>query len=159
MILVLLGTQNNSFSRLLEQIEKCIKTYIIKEKVVVQAGATNFESKKMEIFDYRPKEEIQELIQEASFVITHGGVGSITNCLKKNKKVIAVPRVKKFNEHVNDHQIQIVKDFDDKGYIKGVFELEDLPKVIKNIAAFKPKSFESGNSKILKLISDFIDNN
>ena len=159
MILVLLGTQNNSFSRLLEQIEKCIKTYIIKEKVVVQAGATNFESKKMEIFDYRPKEEIQELIQEASFVITHGGVGSIITGLQNNKKVIVAPRLAKYDEHMNDHQLQITENFSKAGYILPVFELENLPKAIKNIAAFKPKPFESGNSKILKLVSDFIDDN
>ena len=40
MILVLLGTQKNSFNRLLEEIEKCIDNNIIKEEVVVQAGYT-----------------------------------------------------------------------------------------------------------------------
>ena len=38
MILVMLGTQNNSFHRLLEEVEKCINHGIINEEVVVQAG-------------------------------------------------------------------------------------------------------------------------
>ncbi len=38
MVLVMLGTQNNSFHRLLEEVEKCINDGIINEEVVVQAG-------------------------------------------------------------------------------------------------------------------------
>ena len=45
MILVTLGTQNNSFYRLLEEVQKCIDEKIINEKVVVQSGGTNFKSK------------------------------------------------------------------------------------------------------------------
>ena len=44
MILVLLGTQNNSFYRLLEEIEENIKDGTIKEEVIVQAGYTKFQS-------------------------------------------------------------------------------------------------------------------
>ena len=51
MILVLLGTQNNSFHRLLEEIQKNIDDKNIKEKVVVQAGYTKFESKDMTIYN------------------------------------------------------------------------------------------------------------
>ena len=58
-------------------------------------------------------------MSKASFIITHGGVGSIISSLKLNKKVIAVPRLSKYNEHVNDHQLQIIEDFDKQGYIIG----------------------------------------
>ena len=75
MILVLLGTQNNPFNRLLEKIEKCIEDGIVKQRVVVQAGFTKFKSDKMNIFDLKPKEVIDNLVDEAEFIITHGGVG------------------------------------------------------------------------------------
>ena len=41
MILVLLGTQNNSFIRLLKAIQKNIDNKVIKDNVVVQAGLQN----------------------------------------------------------------------------------------------------------------------
>ena len=63
MILVMLGTQNNSFHRLLEEIQKNIDDGNIKEKVVVQAGYTKFESKDMTIYNQLPKEQLQELIK------------------------------------------------------------------------------------------------
>ena len=95
MILVLLGTQNNNFDRLLSGIQKCIDDKIINEEVVVQAGYTVFESDKMKIFDFIEKDKMNDLIQEASLVITHAGVGSIIVALKNDKKTIVVPRSKR----------------------------------------------------------------
>lgn len=117
MILVLLGTQNNSFHRLLEEIQEMIDEKIIDERVVVQAGYTQFKSKDMEIFDLIPLDQIDKLQEEARLIITHGGVGSIISSNNKGKKVIAVPRLHEHGEHVNDHQKEIVKSFNDKGCI------------------------------------------
>lgn len=117
MILVLLGTQNNSFHRLLEEIQKMIDEKIINERVVVQAGYTQFKSKDMEIFDLIPLDRIEKLQEEANLIITHGGVGSIISSNNKGKKVIAIPRLHEYGEHVNDHQKEIVKSFSDKGCI------------------------------------------
>lgn len=157
MILVLLGTQNNQFKRLLQEIEKCIDNGIINQRVVVQAGFTKFKSDKMKIFDLKPKEVIDNLVDEAEFIITHGGVGSIIMALKKNKKVIAVPRLSEFSEHVNNHQRQIVEIFNEKGYILGVQNMEDLADAIKQINEFRPTSYCGDNSKMLGIIEGFID--
>ena len=90
MILVLLGTQNNSFHRLLEEIDNLIQKGIIKEEVVVQAGYTKYETSNMKQFDLIDSEEFEELQKKARIIITHGGVGSIISSIKKGKKVIAV---------------------------------------------------------------------
>ena len=157
MILVLLGTQNNQFTRLLQEIEKCIDNGTINQRVVVQAGFTKFKSTKMNIFDLKSREVVENLADEAEFIITHGGVGSILMAIKKNKKVIAVPRLSEFNEHVNDHQRQIVEIFNDKGYIIGVQNMEDLSEAIKQINEFTPVPYSGDNSKMLKIITEFID--
>lgn len=117
MILVMLGTQNNSFHRLLEKIQEMIDKKVINEKVIVQAGRTKFESKDMEILGIVPEKKLKKLMDEADLIITHGGVGSIVTALKMHKKVIAVPRLSGFNEHVNDHQIEIVDTFDKQGLL------------------------------------------
>ena len=77
MILVLLGTQNNGFYRLLEEIDKLKSKGIIKDKIIVQAGHTKYQSNQMELLDLIPKEELDKYIHESNIVITHGGVGSI----------------------------------------------------------------------------------
>lgn len=156
MILVMLGTQNNSFHRLLEELDKLIEKEIIQEEVIVQAGHTKYKSKNMEIFDLIPKEEIKKFQQEATYIITHGGAGSIISSIKCGKKVIAVPRKHEYGEHVNDHQIQIVKDFNDKGYIIGIENVEDLKEAIKKAKTFEPVKYQPNNQKMLKIIEDFI---
>lgn len=158
MILVLLGTQNNSFHRLLEEIDRLIESGVIKEEVVVQAGYTQYTSEKMKVLGLISKEELEELQNKADFIITHGGVGSILLSITKNKKVIAVPRLHQYNEHVNNHQKQIVELFNEKGYIIGIEGVEGLEQAIKQIEDFEPKKYEQNHDKILKMIEDFIEN-
>ena len=159
MILVLLGTQNNSFHRLLEEIQKNIDNGNIKEEVVVQKGYTKFESKDMTIYDELPIEKFNELIEKADLVITHGGVGSIISSITREKKVIAVPRLKKYNEHVNDHQLDIIQTFDEMGYIIGIQEVQQLGEAIKKVKEFKPKEYIKNTGNIIMIIEDFVDNN
>ena len=156
MILVLLGTQNNSFHRLLEEVEKNIENGIINEEVIVQAGYTKFQSDKMKIIDLMSKEQLSKFQDEASLIITHGGVGSIVSSIEKGKKVIAVPRKHEYGEHVNNHQEEIVKDFNDKGYIIGIKEVDDLKQALINSKDFEPVKYQPNNKKMLKIIEDFI---
>ena len=158
MILVLLGTQNNSFHRLLEEIEKNIKDGIIKDEIIVQAGYTKFQSHRMRIIDLMSKEQLEKFQDEADLIITHGGVGSIISSVEKGKKVIAVPRMHEYGEHVNNHQKEIVKDFNDKGYIIGIEKVEDLKQAIIKSKDFEPKKYQPNNEKMLEIIENFIDN-
>ena len=159
MVLVMLGTQNNSFHRLLEEVQKCIDKKVINEEVIVQAGSTKFKSDDMKIFKLMPAEELNKYIQKANFVITHGGVGSIVTCLKMGKKVIAVPRLHKYGEHVNDHQLQIIETFDGQGFIKGVKDVSELEETIKQLTDFEPQKFVSNTENIIKIIDNYIENN
>lgn len=156
MILVLLGTQNNSFHRLLEEVQKNIENKKIKEEVIVQKGYTKFESQDMKMYTEIPIDELNKLIDQADLIITHGGVGSIISSIKKGKKVIAVPRLEKYKEHVNDHQKDIVETFNQSGYIIGIENVEQLGEALDKVESFIPKKYISDNSKMLKIIEDFI---
>lgn len=157
MILVTLGTQDKTFVRLLEKINQLIDQGLIKDKVVVQAGFTKYSSDNMEIFDLISQDEFNNLMSKADLVITHGGVGNIISALEKNKKVIAVPRLAKYGEHINDHQTQIIAKFNDLGYIIGLQDVDELDRAIKEVKKFNPQKFVHDNSKMLSLVSKLID--
>lgn len=159
MILVTLGTQDKSFKRLLDAIQEQIDKGNIKDRVVVQAGCTKYISNDMEIFDLIDRDKFSELIKDCDLLITHGGVGSILTGLKNNKKVIAVPRLKEYKEHTNNHQLEIIEKFSDAGYIMPMYDLNTLDKVLKDISKFKPKKYKSNTENMIKLIEDYIDNN
>jgi len=158
-ILVTLGTQDKPFNRLLEEIDRQINIGNIKDKVIVQAGYTKYNSPNMEIFDLIDRDEFNKLMKECDLLITHGGVGSILTGLKNKKKVIAVPRLSKYGEHVNDHQIQIIENFSNMGYILKLMENDDLGKILNKVKKFKPKEYVSNTDNLIKVITDFIDKN
>ena len=158
MILITLGTQDKPFYRLLEAVQKQIDNKVIKEKVIVQAGIScNFKSNDMEIFDLIPMEQFDDLIKSCDLLITHGGVGSIITGLKNDKKVIAAARLEKYKEHTNDHQLQIIENFSNDGYILGLDNFDELDKVLEKVKKFKPKKYVSNTDKMIKIIEDFID--
>ena len=157
MILVTLGTNDKSFIRLIKKIENLIISGVITDEVVVQAGFTHYKSEHMKIFDLIPMEEFSKLISEANLLITHGGVGTIISGLQNEKKVIALPRLKEFKEHVNDHQLQIIENFEKSGYILASYSVDDLEEVIKKASSFEPKKYTSNTENFIKLIKKHID--
>ena len=157
MIYVSLGTQDKKFPRLLQEVDKLIDKGIIKDEVIAQIGQTKYESKNMKLYDYLSKEDVIKYMNESRFIITHGGVGTILDALKLNKKVIAVARLKLYKEHVNDHQLQIIREYTKLGYIlDGTYDLE---KAIFEVNEFIPNKYVSNNDNFIKQLEDYIDNN
>lgn len=152
MIFVSLGTQDKPFVRLLDYLEHSN----IKDKIIVQAGFTDYESKKFEIHKYLDKDDFDKYINEADLVICHGGVGTIISCLNKNKKVLAVPRLSKYKEHQNDHQLQIVNAYYQKGYLVMMNDGDDFDDKVREALNFKPKKFVSNNDLFVKKLKEYI---
>ncbi len=159
MILITLGTQDKEFTRILKKVDELITKKVIKEEIIVQAGYTKYQSKNMKIFDYVSKKDLEQYIKNARFIITHAGVGTIFDCLKQNKKIIAVPRLAKYKEHSNDHQLQIVEEFSKEGFIIPVYEMTELEDAIKKVEKFKPNKYISNNQNMINIIENYIDNN
>ena len=157
MILVTLGTQDKSFERLVKAIDKEIENGNIKDKVIVQAGYTKYKSDNMEIFDFVLPDKLDKLMKEADILITHGGVGSILGALKYDKPVIAAARLSKYKEHTNDHQVQIVDNFANDGYILKLDDGEELATIIDNINTFTPKKYKSNHKDFVKIVDNEIE--
>jgi UDP-N-acetylglucosamine transferase subunit ALG13 len=153
MIFVILGTQDKSFIRLLEVIEKSN----INDEIIVQSGFTKFESNKMKIFDYVDMKDFNDYIKRADLIISHGGVGTIMNALANKKKVIACARLSKYGEHQNDHQLQLIKPLKDSGYIMELEDKADIDKLMEKIDLFEPKEYVSNNEKFIGILTDFIN--
>ncbi len=157
LIFVTVGTQDVPFDRLIKAVEKEIEKGTIKEEVIVQCGCTKIVSDKMKIVKYLSIDEFTEYIKKANLVIAHGGVGTIMDILKYNKVGIVCPRLSKYKEHGNDHQIEIVKKFSDLGYIIPLNNPESLESALKKAKNFKPQKYKSNTKNMVNLIENFID--
>lgn len=137
MVLVLLGTLNHSFVRLIVKIEELKNKGVIQDDVIVQAGETKYVSQGIKIVDYLTSEDFDNYIKNASLIISHGGLGSIVTSMRFQKKVIVIPRSSKYKEHVDNHQIEIVELFNEKGYIL-MSDVENLEEAFLRSKDFLP---------------------
>ena len=106
MVFLFLGTNDKDFSRLLKAIDYEIENGTIKDEVIVQSGKTKYKTDCMKVIDFLSMDEFNQYIDKADYIITHGGVGTILDSLKKDKKIIAVPRLKKYKEQGKKSEIQ-----------------------------------------------------
>ena len=155
MIFVTVGTHTQPFDRLLKKVDELVEKGKIKEKVIAQIGYSTYKPKNYNYFSFTSERKILELNKKARIIITHAGVGSIITALQFKKPIIAVPRLKKFNEHVNDHQLQIAKAFEKEGKILACYDINELEKIIKKAKKFKPK-VKKKKSKILSILEEYL---
>ena len=157
MILVLLGTHELPFTRLLKEVEK-LKLYgVTEDEIIVQNGNTLFESNFMTLMPFVSYDEMEELVDKARLIITHAGTGSILSGLKKGKKIIAAPRLAKYGEHNDDHQLEIAQVFEEQGHILVWRDGDKLEDLVKKAENFLPTPFLSKKEKMIEILKNFID--
>ena len=156
MIFVSVGSQKFQFNRLLEKIDDLIEKKIINEKVFAQIGVSDYKPKNYEYVDFMTQDDFSKKIEECDLLITHAGTGVIVNAVKKGKKVIATPRLAKYGEHVDDHQIQLIQQFDELNFIEPLYNLDDIENSIKMVKEKKYKKYKSNTQAIIDSIISFL---
>lgn len=160
MIFVTVGTHEQPFDRLLKCIDKMVENGQIKEEVVVQKGYTDYEPKNYKAEKLIPYEQMQQNIEKARIVVTHGGPASFIAPLAIGKIPIVVPRKKEFNEHVNNHQLEFSKEVEKR--MRNIIVAETDEEIIDAIINYDKKikklsnSNESNNQKFNKLLQEEI---
>jgi len=145
------------FTRPLKEIEQLVISGVIKEKVIVQAGITSFPTSYMDVRSFLNKDDFDRLYDEASIIITHAGEGSIILGLKKKKKVISIARLIKYNEHIDDHQLDILNVFSSKNYLLAWEDGEKLEDVLNKLDNFIPVPYPFSEDKISEAIIAFLE--
>lgn len=133
MIFVCVGSRNYPFDRLFKKLDELCDDEIIKEYIFAQIGTSTYKPKNFKYKDFISQEEFIEKVKESDIVISHGASGSIMKALNAGKKVIAVTRLEKYGEHINDHQIQNNEAFASNGYVLPVYEMGELKEAIQKI--------------------------
>ena len=159
MIYVTIGTQKFNFDRLLKYIDNAIEIGCIQDEVIAQIGYSEYIPKNYKYYRFIDKDQISDIVDKSRFIITHGGSGNIIENLKKNKKIIAVPRKSELKEHVDNHQFEIVNKLSKSNMILKVENEDEFLECIKKIEQFNPGNINSildNGKKINTIISEFI---
>ncbi len=147
-VFVTVGSSEYQFNRLLQQLDNLVESGIIKQRVIAQIGLSDYKPKNYEYFKWCDFSEMQNIMSESEYVISHSGTGSIVNALQMGTKVIVVPRSAKYNEHIDNHQFEIADEFKKLGFVLVSNEVDDLADCINSIESFIP----SGNLQNTRLL-------
>lgn len=143
MIFVAVGTQKFQLNRLLMEIDRLVSEKKLSESIFAQTGNCDYIPMNYRYKKFMGKEEFEEKIEQCSLLITHAGVGTIMTGLKKRKPVIVFPRMSKYKEHVDNHQLEIAKPFSENGYVLTCMNENTLGHLIEKSRNYNFRSYIS----------------
>ena len=132
MIFVTVGMHQEGFDRLIKKMDEIAGN--IDEEVIMQIGSTEYQPRNAKYFEFTEDfQRVQELNRKARVVVCHGGAGTIITALEQGTPVIAVPRLKRYGEHINDHQLELVDALVEEGKVMAVYDVEELEGALNNL--------------------------
>jgi len=119
-----------AFDRLLKKMDEIAGT--LGEEVVMQIGHTTFRPQNTKWFDFTDEAGIKEWCRKARVVVTQPAM-SILDSQEQGTPVIVVPRLKKYNEVIDDHQLDFAKHLEREGKVIAVYDVDKLEEVLRKI--------------------------
>lgn len=157
MIFVVLGTWEMPFTRPLVEIERAAAKGLLPGPIVVQSGKTQYDSGLLRLVPFFDGPELERMYEQASLVICQAGVGSIMLGLRKQKKVIGIARRRAHEEHIDDHQQEILEVFSKAGNILTWNGNGDLPEVLARARDFVPQAYPFAEERISEAILEYLE--
>jgi beta-1,4-N-acetylglucosaminyltransferase len=156
MIFLTVGTQF-PFDRLVQAVDRIFEKGLIDEEIFAQIGKSSYSPRNFEGVACLEKKVFDKRFMEASGIISHAGMGTITMALDNRKPLLVVPRSTKYGEVVNNHQITIARKLEELGYILVAYGEKDLQEKIDKLKFFVPRHRENQAKAVINRITKFLD--
>ena len=161
MIFVTVGTHEQQFDRLVRCVDRLKAEGKITEEVMIQTGFSSYEPKACRWSKLCSYQEMNEYMDQARIVITHGGPSSIMMALQRGKIPIVVPRRAEFDEHVNDHQAEfaaaVAKRYGNIIPVMDIAELETIVSDYDQIVSKMSSKVTSNNAKFNEAFEKIVE--
>lgn len=159
MIFVTVGTQEFSFDRLVSKIDGIARNDEMKEDICIQYGKSYYVPMYCKLAQpFFSADEMGKLVDESDLVVTHGGVGTIISSLEKGKKVLVVPRLSKYHEHVDDNQLEIAEAFEKRELLSVCTDMSQLAEMMKYTLNHTYAKYEPQTGMLDASIINYIEN-
>ena len=154
MIYVTLGTMFLDFPRLIRKMDEIARD--TGEEIIIQTGMGKTIPASCKHFDFKPHDEILNIQREARVIVCHAGIGSVLDALQVRRPFVAVPRLKKYGEHMNDHQIDLARAVESRGWGRMILNIEDLPAACANPPP-APADYVPAKARLISSIRELVD--
>ncbi len=155
MIFLTVGTQF-PFDRLVKEVDQAVDRGLVGDEIFAQIGQSSYQPRNFPAVSTLDKHAFDGKFRQASAIISHAGMGSITMALEYQKPMLVMPRRKKFHEVVNDHQISIAKEYEKSGYILVAYSEAELADKLADLKTFIPKRRVAQPEAVVRRIKDYL---
>src|SRR5271156_665153 len=114
-IFVTVGSQE-PFDRLIRAVDQWAAASA-RSDVFAQIASGAYHPEHVKFTGFLDPPEFQRLIREAKIIVAHAGMGSIIAALELGKPIVVMPRLARFRETRNAHQVAAAKHFGAQGRI------------------------------------------
>jgi beta-1,4-N-acetylglucosaminyltransferase len=153
-IYVTLGTMFLGFHRLVRAADAIAAD--TDEQVVVQCDQAVAPPRYAAWFRCLPHGAVLELQRHARVVVAHAGIGATLDALHTGRPLILVPRLKRYGEHMNDHQLDIAEAVARRGWGRAVRDVADL-KALCTAPPAPPRSYTPARAPLLEAVRAMVD--
>ena len=136
-VFLTIGTKDYPFDRIIRAMDK--------KGVFMQIG-NSIKPKNAQYKRFMKKQEVYDKMDWADVIVCHAGTGTVMEAIDLGKKMVVVPRQKKFKEHIDDHQIDFSKYLSKKFGVCVVMDESKIWQVIKESTS--PKNVSISNNLI-----------
>jgi UDP-N-acetylglucosamine transferase subunit ALG13 len=157
MIFLTVGTQF-PFDRLVRSVDLAFDRGLIDEEIIAQVGESLYKPRNFTSIAALDKAIFDKRLRQASSIISHAGIGTITMALDNKKPLLVMPRLAKYGEVVNDHQAAIARKFSELGYILAAYDVQDFPDEILKLKNFIPRERKVNPKPVADRIWRFLNN-
>ncbi len=155
MIFLTVGTQF-PFDRLVKSLDKAFDEGLVDEEIFAQIGQSSYRPRNFDSVATLEKDLFDKHLKEASSIISHAGMGTLTMAFENKKPLLVMPRLAKYGEVVNDHQKAIAKKFSELGYLLVAYDIKDLPDEIRKLKNFIPNERKANPKPVADRIHLFL---
>lgn len=155
-IFVTVGSQKFQFDRLIKALDNLVAQNRIIDSLFAQTGYCTYVVKNFPCNSFLDRDQFTREMDRADIIITHGGTGVIIEAIKKRKKVIAVPRLSYYGEHVDDHQVELLDQFSKSQLICEWRDCDTLDEAIEIAKHTEYLTYKSNTKTLLDSIDAFI---
>ena len=156
MIFVTVGTQF-PFDRLIKAVDAAVEMGRIQGESFAQTGETAYRPRNFPAVPELNKETFDDYVKRATGIVSHAGIGSITMAMACAKPMLVMPRLRKYGEVVNDHQVAIARRFAQSGYILLAEDEQDLIARIAELPFFVPKRRVARPETVSRRVMEFLE--
>lgn len=149
------GTQKFPFDRLLKLVDAAAAASP-EDSFFAQTGNSLYIPRSFPSKPFLQKEEFEEQIRSCDLLFVHSGVGTIITALKAGRKIVVLPRLAKYGEHVDDHQLQIAEAFAEKNLVLCCGEGDDALTLMRQAMAHSFAPYVSHRADMLSVINEYL---